>query len=79
MDWKLDWYLITGKNMQNDDNDEDEKMMEAFMTFTSLFSKYVKENDIDLFKRAVDYAKTYTEEDVSGIIFNYVDEEPNEQ
>jgi hypothetical protein len=65
--------------MQNDDNNEDEKMMEAFMTFTSLFSKYVKENDIDLFKRAVDYAKTYTEEDVSGIVFNYVDEEPNEQ
>lgn len=65
--------------MQNDDNNEDEKMIEAFMTFTSLFSKYVKENDIDLFKRAVDYAKTYTEEDVSGIIFNYVDEEPNEQ
>ena len=65
--------------MQNDDNNEDEKMMEAFMTFTSLFSKYVKENDIDLFKRAVDYAKTYTEEDVSGIVFNYVDEDPNEQ
>jgi hypothetical protein len=65
--------------MQNDDNNEDEKMMEAFMSFTSLFSKYVKENDIDLFKRAVDYAKTYTEEDVSGIVFNYVDEEPNEQ
>lgn len=65
--------------MQNDDNNEDEKMMEAFMSFTSLFSKYVKENDIDLFKRAVDYAKTYTEEDVSGIVFNYVDKEPNEQ
>jgi hypothetical protein len=65
--------------MQNDDNNEDEKMMEAFMSFTSLFSKYVKENDIDLFKRAVDYAKTYTEEDVSGIVFNYVDEDPNEQ
>ena len=45
--------------MQNDDNNEDEKMMEAFMSFTSLFSKYVKENDIDLFKRAVDYFQFY--------------------
>jgi|LauGreDrversion4_2_1035121.scaffolds.fasta_scaffold79028_1 hypothetical protein len=59
----------------NDDNIEEQKVMEAFLSFTSLFSKYVKENDKELFKRAVDYAKTYTEEDVSGVIFHYVDED----
>jgi len=66
--------------MQNDDDDlQDEKVMEAFLSFTSLFSKYIKENDKELFKRAVDYAKTYTEEDVSGVIFHYIDEEINEE
>jgi hypothetical protein len=59
----------------NDDNIEEQKVMEAFLSFTSLFSKYVKENDKELFKRAVDYAKTYTEEDVSGVVFHYVDED----
>ena len=59
----------------NDDNIEEQKVMEAFLSFTSLFSKYVKENDKELFKRAVDYAKTYTEEDVSGVIFHYIDED----
>jgi len=59
----------------NDDNIEEQKVMEAFLSFTSLFSKYVKENDKELFKRAVDYAKTYTEEDVSGVILHYVDED----
>lgn len=65
--------------MQNDDDIHDEKIFEAFLTFTSLFSKYIKENDLELFKRAVDYAKTYTEEDVSGIIFNYVDKDENDE
>lgn len=65
--------------MHNDDELQDEKVMEAFMSFTSLFSKYIKENDPDLFKRAVDYAKTYTEEDVSGVVFYYTDEENNNE
>jgi len=65
--------------MQNDDELEEEKLLEAFMSFTTLFSKYVKENNPDLFKRAVDYAKTYTEEDVSGVIFHYLDEDGEDE
>lgn len=58
-----------------DDNEEGQKIIEAFLTFTTLFSKYIKESDPALFKKAVDYAKTYTEEDVSGIILNYIGED----
>jgi len=64
-------------NYENYDDDQDQasddndKIFEAVMVFNSHFSTYVKQTDPELFKRAVDYAKTFTEEDVSGIILNY--------
>jgi hypothetical protein len=39
----------------------DDVFLEATIQFANHFSDYVKENDIDLWKRAVDYAKSYTE------------------
>jgi hypothetical protein len=68
-------------NYENYDDDQDQasddndKIFEAVMVFNSHFATYVKQTDPELFKRAVDYAKTFTEEDVSGIILNYKTEE----
>lgn len=50
-----------------------EKMFEAYATFSNHFSNYIKQNDPDLWKRAVDYAMTFTQEDVSGIKLYYDD------
>jgi|LakMenEpi03Aug12_release.lakeMendotaPanAssembly.Ray.scaffolds.fasta_scaffold1341682_2 hypothetical protein len=54
-----------------------QKMFEAYATFSSHFSNYIKQNDKDLWQRAVDYAMTFTQEDVSGIKMYYQDEEEN--
>ena len=51
-----------------------EKMMEAMMAFNGHFAAYIRENDEELFKRAIDYAKTFTEEDVSGVKLSYITE-----
>lgn len=72
-------------NEEYDDNDdvspeEEEKILEAFLTFNKHFADYIKETDKALFDRACDYAKTFTEEDVSGISLNYIkDQEKNEE
>lgn len=68
---------------ENDDmSDEDlyvlQKLMDTMLVFNSHFAQYVREYDKELFKRAVDYAKTYTEEDVSGIILSYTEEEKDD-
>jgi hypothetical protein len=52
-----------------------QKMFEAYTTFSSHFSSYIKQNDKDLWQRAVDYAMTFTQEDVSGIRMYYDDGE----
>jgi len=52
-----------------------QKMFEAYATFSRHFSDYIKQNDPDLWKRAVDYAMTFTQEDVSGIKMYYIDDE----
>lgn len=52
-----------------------QKMFEAYATFSSHFSSYIKQNDPDLWKRAVDYAMTFTQEDVTGIKMFYADED----
>jgi hypothetical protein len=52
-----------------------QKMFEAYTTFSSHFSNYIKQNDKDLWQRAVDYAMTFTQEDVSGIRMYYDDGE----
>jgi hypothetical protein len=54
------------------------KMLETLLAFNSHFTQYIKETNLELFNRAVDYAKTFTEEDVSGIILHYTDKEVEE-
>jgi hypothetical protein len=62
--------------MNQDDEElspEDYKVMESFIVFNSHFAEYIKQSDPNLFNRAIDYAKTFTEEDVTGIKLKYVD------
>ena len=54
-----------------DESEEAEKLTMAFLEFTHHFQQYVKEVDSQLWKHAVDYAKTFT--DVEGVEFTYVD------
>lgn len=53
------------------DHEEAEKITQAFLQFTHRFQEYIKEIDPELWKRAVDYSKTFTE--VEGVEFTYVD------
>lgn len=54
----------------NDLTPEDEqKVLEAYMSLTKHFSHYVREMDPALWKRAVDYAKTFT--NIEGITLFY--------
>jgi hypothetical protein len=65
----------------DDDNDENisddeqsyllQKMLDTLMVFNSHFAQYIRESNPELFKKAVDYAKTFTEEDVPGIMLHY--------
>ena len=45
--------------------------------FSTHYADYVKEMDESLHKRAVDYAKTFT--DVEGVEFNYIDEDEEDE
>jgi hypothetical protein len=54
------------------ENSED-KILKALLKFNKLFSEYVKENDPDLWDRAVDFAKDFT--DVNGVTLNYIDKD----
>ena len=47
--------------------------LEAVFEFSPHYAHYVKEMDENLHRRAVDYAKTFT--DVEGVEFNYIDED----
>lgn len=51
------------------------KLFDSVMVFNSHFAHYIQQNNPELFKRGVDYAKTFTEEDVPGIIMDYIEEE----
>jgi hypothetical protein len=51
--------------------------LEAVFEFSTHYAHYVKEMDENLHRRAVDYAKTFT--DVEGVEFNYVDEEDEDE
>lgn len=53
------------------DHEEAEKITQAFLQFTNLFQQYVREMNPELWKRAVDYSKTFI--DVEGVEFTYVD------
>jgi hypothetical protein len=50
---------------------EAEMLTLAFLEFTHHFQEYVREMNPDLWKRAVDYAKTFTE--VEGVEFTYAE------
>ena len=51
--------------------EEAEKLSMAFLEFTHHFQEYIKEMNPELWKRAVDYAKTFTE--VEGVEFTYAE------
>ena len=53
--------------------DSEEKLLKALLKFNKLFSQYIKENDIELWNRAVDYAKDFT--NVDGVTLHYLDDE----
>ena len=53
--------------------DSEEKLLKALLKFNKLFSQYVKENDLELWDRAVDFAKDFT--DVDGVTLYYIDED----
>ena len=53
--------------------DSEEKLLKALLKFNKLFSQYIKENDIELWNRAVDYAKDFT--NVDGVTLYYIDED----
>lgn len=53
------------------DHEEAERLTKAFIQFTHHFQEYIREMNPELWKRAVDYSKTFT--DVEGVEFTYVD------
>lgn len=53
------------------EEEEARKLTEAFLVFTHHFQEYIKEMDHALWKRAVDYAKTFT--DVEGVEMTYAE------
>ena len=51
--------------------------LEAVFEFSTHYAHYVKEMNEDLHKRAVDYAKTFT--DVEGVEVRDIDEDEDEE
>jgi hypothetical protein len=58
-------------DLSKEERREAELLTAAFLEFTHHFQVYIKEMNPDLWKRAVDYAKTFTE--VEGVEFTYAD------
>lgn len=60
--------------MMDDDSQYSEedaaKLVQAYLTFTNQFSQYIREIDINLWNKAVDFAKDYT--NIDGVILNDV-------
>ena len=54
------------------------KLFHSVLVFNSHLADYINQNDPELFKRAIDYAKTFTEEDVPGIVMKYIDKEKHD-
>ena len=60
--------------------EQSELLANAYLSFSDKFAEYVRQMDKDLFKRAVDYAKTFTEEDIPGISLTYyIEEDDNKE
>lgn len=51
--------------------EQSDMIANAYLSFTDKFAEYVRQMDANLFKRAVDYAKTFTEEDIPGVSLTY--------
>jgi hypothetical protein len=58
------------------DEEEGDELADALLDFMSLFSTYVKERDPQLWKMAIDYAKSFAE--TENVKFLYYDDESNE-
>ena len=58
-------------------SDEARAFLEAVFEFSTHYAEYVKEMDESLHKRAVDYAKTFT--DVEGVEFKNIDEDGDDE
>lgn len=56
--------------------DDIQKILKTYLELSRLFSEYVRESDPELWKRAVDYAKTFTK--VEGVTLYYEDDDKNE-
>jgi len=56
-----------------------EKIAEAYIAFSENFSQYIKGIDKELWRRAVDYAKSCAEEDVDGVSFRYSEDNNEEE
>lgn len=63
--------------MSSEDEQEDRLTTLAIIEFGFKFAEYVKEMDPDLWKRAVDYAKDWTQ--VEGVSFYYVNDEDKDE
>lgn len=59
-----------------DDDRHAELLTKAIIEFGFKFAEYVKEMDEDLWKRAIDYAKDWTE--VDGVSFYYAEDGDDE-
>jgi hypothetical protein len=64
------------ENEQPEENPGDE-LADALLNFMSLFSNYVKECDPKLWKRAIDYAKSFAETD--NVKFHYYEDEDEKE
>ena len=58
-------------------SDEARAFLEAVFEFSTHYAEYVKEMDESLHKRAVDYARTFT--DVEGVEFKDIDEDEEDE
>ena len=68
--------------MTGDDYTEEDaaKLVQAYLTFTSQFSEYIREVDENLWNKAIDFAKDYT--NIDGVILkdvrNLMDVQPED-
>lgn len=69
------------EDLDNEDltPEQSEMLANAYLSFSEKFAEYIRQIDMDLFKRAVDYAKTFTEVDIPGISLTYHIHEEDEK
>ena len=61
-----------------DDDIPEEILLEIVLEFNSNFAAYVKEVDADLFERAKDYARSFTEIEGYNVTFLDTEDEPED-